>query len=144
MIGRYNDGLSFNPNHENAIYPSFISNKDSVYYYNVFDDVDAKGCLELSGNRMIIFGKQQQDIQLVFYENDQAFVEATSKRFKIQESSIFSEKSKVKIIWNNDSIVHPQLKLFYNDINKNLSFERIKIKLGLSPIRSSYHQIDCF
>ena len=136
MIGRYIDGLSFNPNHENAIYPSFISNKDSVYYYSIFEDVDAKGCLELSGNRMIIFGKQQQDIQLVFYENDQAFVEATAKRFKIQESHIFSEKAKIKISWNNDSIVHPQLKLYYNNINKNLSFERDKINLGLSPIRS--------
>ena len=29
MIGRYIDGLSFSPNRENAIYPSFISNKDS-------------------------------------------------------------------------------------------------------------------
>ena len=117
LIGRYIDGLGYSPNRENAIYPSFISNKDSVYYYSIFEDVDAKGCLKLSGNRMIIFGRQQQDIQLVFYDNDQAFVEATAKRFKIQESSIFSEKSKVKIIWNNDSIVHPQLKLFYNDIN---------------------------
>ena len=93
---------------------------------------------------MIIFGKQQQDIQLVFYENDQAFVEATAKRFKIQESRIFSEKAKIEISWNNDSIVHPQLKLYYNNINKNLSFERDKINLGLSPIRSSYHKLDCF
>ena len=144
LIGRYIDGLSFSPNRENAIYPSFISNKDSVYYYSIFEDVDAKGCLELSGNRMIIFGRQQQDIQLVFYENDQAFVEATAKRFKIQESRIFSEKAKVEISWNNDSIVHPQLKLYYNNINKNLSFERDKINLGLSPIRSSYHKLDCF
>ena len=144
LIGRYIDGLSFSPNHENAIYPSFVSNKDSIYYYSIFEDVDAKGCLELSGNRMIIFGKQQQDIQLVFYENDQAFVEATAKRFKIQESSIFSEKAKVEISWNNDSIVHPELKLYYNNINKNLSFERDKINLGLSPIRSSYHKLDCF
>ena len=144
LIGRYFDGLSSSPNRESAIYPTFISNKDSVYYYSIFEDVDAKGCLELSGNRMIIFGKQQQDIQLVFYENDQAFVEATAKRFKIKESRIFSEKAKVKISWNNDSIVHPQLKLFYDNTNKNLSFERVKINFGLSPIRSSYHQLDCF
>ena len=144
LIGRYFDGLSSSPYRESAIYPSFISNKDSVYYYSIFEDIDAKGCLELSGNRMIVFGRHQQDIQLVFYENDQAFVEATAKRFKIQESRIFSQKAKVKILWNNDSIVHPQLKLLYNNINKNLSFERVKINLGLSPIRSSYHQLDCF
>ena len=37
-MGRYIDGLSFSPNHENAIYPSFISNKDSVYFYSIFED----------------------------------------------------------------------------------------------------------
>ena len=144
LMGRYFDGLSFNPNRKSAIYPSFISNKDSVFYYSIYEDVDAKGCLELSGNRMIIFGKQQQDIQLLFYENEEVFVEATAKRFKIQESRIFSEKANVNILWNNDSIVHPQLKLFYNNNSKNLSFERVKINFGLSPIRSSYHQLDCF
>ena len=144
LIGRYTDGLTFNPNRDNTIYPSFISNKDSVYYYSIFEDVDAKGCLELSGNRMIIFGKHQKDIQLVFYEYDQAFVEATAKRFKIQESHIFSDNAKVKILWNNDSIVHPQLKLYYDNINKNLRFERDRTNLGLSPIRSSYHKLDCF
>ena len=111
-MGRYFDGLSFNPNRKSALYPSFISNKDSVFYYSIYEDVDAKGCLELSGDKMIIFGKQQQDIQLLFYENEEVFVEATAKRFKIQESRIFSEKANVNILWNNDSIVHPQLKLF--------------------------------
>lgn len=144
LSGYYFDGLSFNTKRNNMIYPGFISDSNSVIYYNIFDDVDAKGCLKLSGDKMILFGKHQEDVQLIFSEKDQPFIKATSKRFKVQDSGIFSENSKINLLWNNDSIVHPQLKLLYDRKNKILNLYREKVNLGFSPIRSSYHQLDCF
>lgn len=144
LRGYYFDGLSFNPKRNNVIYPGFISDNNSVIYYNIFENVDAKGCIELSGNKMILFGKHQEDVQLIFSQKNQSFIKATSKRFKIQDSGVFSENSKINLLWNNDSIVHPQLKLFYDRKNKILNLSREKVNLGFSPIRSSYHQLDCF
>ena len=144
LTGRYYDGLSANPDRKGAIYPGFISDKDSLYFYNIFEDIDAQGSLELRGKRMFLFGKENRNIQLTFYDNELPFIEARAKRFRIQDARIFAKDAKVKLSWKGDSIVHPKLKLLYIDSSRALSFERVKQNLGMSPIRSSYHQLDCY
>ena len=144
LQGRYFDGLNTNPDRKDAIYPGFISKKDSLNFYNIFNDIDAQGSLEIRGKRMFVFGKADQDIQLTFYENDIPFIEARAKRFRMEDSRIYAQDVKVNLSWNSDSITHPQLKLLYVDTAKSLSFERVKKNLGLSPIRSSYHKLDCY
>jgi hypothetical protein len=144
LLGRYFDGLSANPNRKGAIYPGFISIKDSLQFYNLFTDIDAMGSLEIRGKRMFLFGKSDQDIQLTFYEDDLPFIKAKAKRFRMEDSRIYAQDVKVHLSWNEDSIVHPQLKLLYTDSTQSLSLERIKQNIGYSPIRSSYHKLDCY
>ena len=58
---------------------------------------------------------------------DTLWNEAYSNELKNLEDLYFTKKSPCLLL-----------------VNKNLSFERDKINLGLSPIRSSYHKLDCF
>lgn len=144
IYGKYYDGLNSNPKRKGAIYPGFIAQSDSLYFYNLFQDVDAIGGMEIIGKRLYMFAKNQRDIELVFYQDDILFVEAKTKRFRVEDNRLLTENAQVKLYWNNDSIVHPQLKLVYTDSIKSLKFERIKQNLGLSPLRSSYHKLDCY
>ena len=144
LFGRYYDGLSMSPDRKGAIYPGFISAKNKLYFYDLFKDVDAEGSLELRGERMFMFGKQNEDIHLIFYKNDIPFVNAKAKRFRMEDRRIYAENSNIHISWAEDSIVHPQLKFIYSDSLQTLSFQRLKQKLGKSPIRSSYHKLDCY
>ena len=144
LTGRYFDGLSANPNRKGAVYPGFISNKDSLYFYNIFNDVDAQGSLEIRGRRMFLFGKSGQDIQLSFYDDDIPFIEVRAKRFRLEDARIYALDVKVNLSWKSDSITHPQLKLLYVDSTQTLTFERVKKNIGLSPIRSSFHKLDCY
>ena len=144
LLGRYYDGLSTNPDRKDANYPGFIAANSKLYFYALFKDVDAEGCLELRGKRMYLFGKNQEDIKLTFFKNDIPFVRAKAKRFRMEDRRIYAEKANIHISWNKDSIVHPQLKFIYSDSLQTLSFQRIKESLGRSPIRSSFHQLDCY
>ena len=144
LLGRYYDGISSNSDRKNASYPGFIAASSKLYFYNLFNDVDAEGCLELRGKRMFLFGKNNENIKLTFHKNDLPFVTAKAKRFRMEDRRIYSEKSDIRILWNGDSLVHPQLKLIYSDSLHTLSFQRIKESLGSSPIRSSFHKLDCY
>ena len=144
LFGRYFDGLSTNATRKGARYPGFISEKSNLYFYDLFKEVDAQGCLEIRGKRMFLFGKEQENIQLIFYKDEQPFVWAISKRFRMEDHRIYAAKTDLTILWNSDSIKHPQLKLVYSDSLQTLSLERINESFGLSPIRSSYHQLDCY
>ena len=62
----------------------------------------------------------------------------------MENRRIYSEKSNIHISWKLDSIVHPQVKLVYSDSLQTLNFQRIQESLGRSPIRSSFHQLDCY
>jgi len=144
LLGRYYNSISTNPDRKAAIYPGFISTSSKLYFYDLFKDVDAEGCLELRGKRMFLFGKDDNNVHLTFYNNDIPFVAATAKRFRMEDRRIYAEKSDILILWNEDSIIHPQLKLIYSDSLQTLNFQRLKQKLGKSPIRSSYHKLDCY
>ena len=144
LLGTYFNGLSANQNRDGAIYPGFISTKSKLYFYDLFKDVDVEGCLEIRGKRIFLFGKNQEQITITFYKDDVPFVLAKSNRIRMEDRRLYSSKTDVKILWKSDSIFHPQLKLIYSDKLQSLSFERLNKSLGLSPIRSSYHHLDCY
>ena len=144
LWGVFSNGLSSNSNGEGAVYPNFISDKDGVNFKNIFKDVEVKGRLEIRGKRMFLFGKDNKTTQLMFFHNDVPFIKALAKRFRLQDARIYAEDVSINLMWNNDSIVHPQLNLYYDDSTKVTSFERSKNNMGMSPIRSSFHQLDCY
>ncbi|MDG1850397.1 MAG: hypothetical protein P8I82_07950 [Flavobacteriales bacterium] len=144
LLGRFSDGLSSNSNREGAAYPNFLSYKDAINFKNIFEHIDVQGSLELRGKRMFLFGSDNHKTQLTFYHEDEPFIRALAKRFRMQDARIYAENTSVKLLWKNDSIVHPQLNLTFDDSTKITTFERLKINLGISPIRSSYHQLDCY
>lgn len=144
IFGKFYDGLNSNPKRKGAIYPGFIAQSDSLYFYNLFKDVDAVGSIEIIGKRLYMFAKNHRDVTLLFYQNDIPFVEAKTKRFRVEDKRLLTENAQVKLFWKKDSIVHPQLKLVYIDSLKSLKFEREKQNLGLSPLRSSFHKLDCY
>ncbi len=144
IIGKYYNGLNSNPNRKAAIYPGFISESDSIYFQNLFKDIDAKACIEVRGKRWYLFAKDNGDVMINFYHKNRLFVEAKTKRFRIEDRRLLTENSSIKFFWNKDSIVHPQLKLIYIDSLKSLRFDRENDNLGLSPLRSSFHQLDCY
>lgn len=142
--GTYADGLSANADRSGAIYPSFLSYSDSIYVEHIFDEVDVEGSFEIRGKRIYFYGRGDRNIELTFYDDNEPFVSAYAKRFRMQDNRIFAENAQVNLAWGKDSITHPELNLTYTDSSGELSFERIKQNLGFSPIRSSYHQFDCY
>lgn len=144
LTGTFSDGLSGNFKRDGAVFPSFISYHDSILFDHIFDDVRVEGSIELRGKRMFLFGKNDRNIQLTFHDKGSPFIQAFAKRYRMQDARIFAEKSSVKIYWKDDSLFHPQLNLLYTDSSKILSFERTSQGIGMSPIRSSYHKLDCY
>jgi len=144
VVGTFSDGLSSNPNRKGAIYPGFISDENALYFYNVFEDVDAEGALEIRGKRMFLYARGNKPVELTFYEDDEPFIKAQAKRFRMEDARIYANDVSLTLSWQGDSIVHPQLNLNYIDSLKSLTFERSKQNIGMSPIRSSYHQLDCY
>jgi hypothetical protein len=144
LMGVFTNKLSANSKSDGAFFPSFVSDNDSINFKNIFEDVDAEGRIELRGKRLFMFGKEGRNVRLTFHNHDAPFIHAFAKRYRMQDHRIFAENSKIKLYWNRDSIVHPQLNLNYSDSSKIISFERTKKEIGMSPIRSSYHKLDCY
>jgi hypothetical protein len=142
--GSFRDGLNSNPKRIGSAFPSFISDQNSIFFRNIFNGVNAKGAIEISGKRIFLFSPSGQDVELEFIHDDKPFIYVHTNRFRFEDSRIYAKDVRLKISWKSDSIFHPELNLFYNDINHSLVFERDTKGLGMSPIRSSFHQLDCY
>lgn len=142
--GSFRDGLNINPKRIGSVFPSFISDQDSIFFRNIFNDVNAKGAIEIRGKRIFLFGSRGQDVQLEFISNNNPFISVQTSRFRFEDSRIYAKNARLKISWMSDSISHPELNLFYCDTSHSLVFKRDAKGLGMSPIRSSFHQLDCY
>ena len=142
--GSFRDDLNVNLNRISSSFPSFISDQNSIFFTNIFNDVHAKGAIEISGKRIFLFSPNGQDVQLEFMHNDKSFISVLTNRFRFEDSKIYAKDVDLKISWNSDSLFHPELDLFYSDITHSLLFNRDSKGMGMSPIHSSFHQLDCY
>ncbi len=128
---------------EGYIYPQFISFSKKIIKKDILEDIDYVGGFAINGESFIGVGLNNEPANIIFYNNDKAFIKAAAMRFNINQSGIYVEDCRTTIYLNaKDSIFHPGLILNYD--NESIELSRDKKGLAQAPFSNSYHQIDMY
>ncbi|HPW43881.1 MAG TPA: hypothetical protein PK376_08755 [Bacteroidales bacterium] len=135
-------------NPENALYPRFESDMQSVFIEGIFQDIDYEGGFMLRGTKMIGSGFNDRPAKLIFKrlyrdkKGDYDLITARSDEFIITNEKIGSENIAVTIIHQDDSIVHTGLQLRYTHQNRQLVLYRQGPGVEQSPFFDSFHKVE--
>ena len=144
LIGRIIDKIQADVNEEKASYPRFYSYEGFIGIQDIFKNIDYMGGFSMEGRKVVGFGLNKRDAELVFKRDDQEFVTARSKTFIIRPDRINSSNASVTIHYDKDSIYHPGLVLKYMDETKELSLNKDERMALIIPWFDTYHKIEIY
>ena len=85
-----------------------------------------------------------EDTYLVFKRDNKPFMIAASKSFVIRPDRFTSKQCAVSFILDEDSIVHPSVKLNFNIADRLLTLIRADEGMSQSPYFNSFHKLDMY
>lgn len=144
LSGRIIDKIQADVDEEKSSYPRFYSYEGLIGIQNIFKNVDYTGGFSMEGRKVVGFGLNDQDAELVFKREDQEFVTARSRTFVIRPDRINSSNASVTIHHDADSIYHPGLVLKYMDEPKELTLNKDERITVVSPWFDTYHKIEIY
>lgn len=142
LEGRVSDKLVNISKTIGVTYPKFQSYSKRLYIKNVFPDIDYEGGFALDGASLFGTGSSDQQARLIFFKDGKKFLKGFSNNFIIKPDRITSEKTRVVIYIDKDSITHPGLDFKYDNGDKQVSFTRGGQGTSQAPYYNSYHQLD--
>jgi hypothetical protein len=123
-------------------YPKFQSYSKRLYIKEVFPEVDYEGGFALDGASLYGTGSANEQARLIFFKDGKRFLNGFSQNFIIKPDKIVSEKTRIVIYLDKDSITHPGLDFKYDHTTKTVSLNRVGQGTAQSPYYNSYHQLD--
>ncbi len=144
ISGKLSEKVLSNLGADKVKYPSFESYDKRLVISNVFENVDYDGGFTIRGRNLQGSGTIDNLARLIFKYKDNTFLVAESINFTINKDIISSEKARIKIYIDQDSITHPSVQFKY--VNKNGKVTMIRGGSGISdsPFHNTYHRLDMF
>ncbi len=144
LQGKLTEKVLANVSPDNASYPLFQSFDKRIQITNIIDDVDFSGGFSQKGSKFIGFGNEDEPAKIIVYNNNTPFVISESKAFTIKPEKIISNKAKIAIYLDEDSITHPQVTFNILSKERTLSMVRTEEGLSTSPFINTYHQVEMY
>ena len=144
ILGKLAEKVLSNLGKAKVKYPSFESYDKRLIIKNIFENVDYDGGFTIRGRNLQGSGTIDNLARLIFKYKNENFLVVESINFTINDDLVSSEKSKIKIYVEQDSITHPGIQFKY--VNKNGKVTIIRGGSGISdsPFYNSYHQLDMY
>lgn len=142
IIGKLEDKLIERNKEENATYPKFDSYDKKIVLSELIENVDFIGGYSLYGDRFVASGGKGEAAKLVFYRNGERFIEASSARIAITNNRVMASDAAIKMIFPNDSIMHPGLALRFDQDESRLDLIRDGEGLSAAPYLNTYHDLE--
>ena len=142
ILGRLEDKLIEQRKDDKATYPKFDSYNKKLVLSELIEDVDFIGGYSLYGDRFVASGGEGEAAKLVFYRKGQKFIEASSGRIAITNNRVMASDAAIKIIFPNDSIMHPGLDLRFDQDESRLDLIRDGEGLSAAPYLNTYHDLE--
>ena len=141
LLGQLVDNAVNLDNPSRSSYPRFRSYLQKFYIKDIVEGIDYEGGFSMRGKHFIGSGKDDTPAKLTITKNDTIKLDAYSEAFKLDNNSIFSEKTEIILKLSEDSIYHPNLTFKYS-IKAQL-LELLRTKEGMSKVDyiNSYHKI---
>ncbi len=148
QLGSLMDKVLADVKEDNASYPRFDSYDVSIVIPNVYPDIDYEGGFSQHGVKFMGTGRKGKEATLVFKKLNrltkvkEPFIRATSKAFVIKKDKIVSDRARMAMYYEGDSIWHPGLQINYQVDGGKVAFTRDRESVGMSPFYDSYHHMD--
>ncbi len=123
-------------------YPKFQSYSKRLFIKEVFPEIDYEGGFALDGASLFGTGSPEFPASLIFYKDGKKLMKGFSTNFIIKPDKITSEKTRIVIFMDKDSISHPGLDFKYDNITRGVSLNRVGQGTAQAPYYDSYHQLD--
>lgn len=144
LLGSFEERLSSRSEAQNASFPRFTSYRNDLELKEIYPNVDFVGGLSVIGKKFYGSGTEANKATLVFNYEGKPIVLAKSERILLRQDILTSENTQITIRIDNDSIYHPKSALKYIVPQNQLSLNRDKEGLALSPYSDTYHNMDIF
>ncbi len=144
IMGTVEDKILANVTPEKATYPQFSSFEKRLSIGDIVDKVDYNGGFRMEGANLKGYGTKQEPATLTFKREGLPQLVSYAQFYTIKPDRISSNDSKIVILLNNDSIVHPSLKLRFKSDTRTLRLIRTDEGLSRSPYYNSYHKVDMY
>lgn len=144
LAGRVIDKIQVDVEEERASYPRFYSYEGLIGIRDIFKNIDFMGGFAMEGIKVVGFGLNERDAELLFMRDGKEFVTARSKTFIIRPDRINSADAAVTIHHDQDSIYHPGLVLKYLDEKKELLLNKNERIALITPWFDTYHKIEIY
>jgi hypothetical protein len=142
--GKLTEKVISNLGYKKVKYPNFESYDKRLLIRNVFPNVDYDGGFSIKGRNLFGSGSIDNLAKLTLKYHDKDFLFAESINFIINDEEIFAERAKVKILIEDDSIIHPAVGLNYSDKIKTLTLNKGDKGISAAPFFNSYHKLDMY
>ncbi len=145
IIGRLRENVISKRSIEQVSFPKFVSYDKRLLIENIFPNVDYEGGFTMEGNHLLGAGTIENPSKVTFHYKDKEFITAQALVFVITDDGVASDRAKVKINIDNDSITHPGVLFQYNAKTGN---NKITLTRGdgitSAPYSNSYHKLDIY
>ena len=141
ILGTLEDKL-IDQRKDKITYPKFESYNKKLVLSQLIENADFVGGYSLYGNRFVASGGKGSAAKLVFYRNGQKFIEAASDRIAITNNRVMASDAAIKILFLNDSILHPGLDLRFDQEESRLDLIKDGDGLSAAPYLNTYHDLE--
>ena len=142
LEGELEEKILANVNKDNATYPRFTSFDKRLKIKKLDPNVDYDGGFSQQGSKFLGKGSGEEKAQLIFYKDDKPFLKASALSFSIRDERITTERAKIVIYLDQDSIFHPGVKLQFLRKERLLSLTRTGEDITKSSYYDTFHNID--
>lgn len=123
-------------------YPKFQSYSKRLFIKEVFKEMDYEGGFALEGASLFGTGSPENQATLIMYKDGKKLMKCFSLNFIIKPDKITSEKTRVTIFIDKDSITHPGLDFKFENGERLISLTRGTIGTASAPYYNTYHMLD--
>ena len=144
IIGQIEDKMSSVADKESLRFPRFSAPRENVPVLELTKNVTYHGGFTLAGSKIMGYSDGQTSELIIYKDNSKVKVLRALKNsitFNLPEK-ISSSDAKVSLYFDEDSIYHPSINLFYNVADNSIKLVRGEGSLSQSNFTNSYHQMD--
>ncbi len=125
-----------------ASYPRFISYQSDVPVSGFGPDISYVGGFSMKGDKIISASVLGDLSTINVAVNDMPKFKARAKFFEFGDSIVSTQRAKVIVYQNEDSIYHPAVRMDYNMNSRDLVLQKDKGGYRNTPYSASYFNVD--
>lgn len=129
----------FNKRSDQPGFPKFRSYGIDYKLENILPNVNYYGGFSLEGKKIVGIGRPLEKSHIKIYHNGEVVFRGHSERFTFSDTAIHAAKVGAALLFQEDSIYHPQVRLRYLSDSMNLRLTKMDVGMSKSPFYN-YHQ----